>query len=222
MVSAKKKKEIAEEIAEYAIDKYGDPTRRKVRPPLDQLIQSALWRYTSVRRGTRALRQLKRTFVDWNEVRVSPPVEIASAMATTDWATTAAEHIKKILESLFDLRNVVSLGFLDELTTAQARTFLRSLQEVPRDLADEVLLFSIDAKTFPINIHTARMAYRLGLVKNPRATQTNQRSLMKLWDKDDYVAVDQLFVDNAREICSESEPRHKKCPVESICPKKGL
>ena len=222
MVSKKKSGDIAEEIASASLDKYGDPQRRKVRPPMDQMVQSLLWRYTSVRRGTRGMRQLKRHFVDWNEVRVSPVREVQNAMSSANWAWESARHLKKVLDSLFHLRNSMALDFLEELTVAQARTFMRSIQEVPRDLGDEVLLFIRKADLLPVGEDTARMCYRLGLVDNDRATLKNQKALMKLWDTDVYPVVAQFFADNARTICRQDEPRHGKCSLDSLCPRVGL
>lgn len=222
MLSAKKRRAVAKKIEKVVQDKYGEPKRRKVRPAIDHMVQSILWRYTSVRRGTRALRQLKRTVVDWNEVRVSPVVEIASTMANTDWAEIAAQHIKKVLESIFELRNVVDLEFLHELTTAQARAFLQSIHEVPRDLADEVLLFGLEADLLPVGDDTARMCFRLGLIKNNRATLKNQKALMKLWSPEYYVGVTLFFHDHAAEVCLPVDPAHSDCPLKRLCPKEGL
>jgi len=213
---------IASEIASAAKARYGELKRRKVRPPLDQLIQSVLWRHTSVRRGTRALRELKRNFVDWNEVRVSSIGEISGVMSAAGWAKPSAERIRRILSSLFVARNVVSLDFLSELTAAQARAFLQSLQEVTRDLADEVLLFSLQADVLPLSQETAVMCYRLGLIRNERATLQNQRALMALWDRGLYPAVTLFFVDYARSVCRPDKPRHSACPVGALCPKVGI
>ena len=213
---------MADRIASAARSKYGELTRRKIRPPLDQLMQSILWRHASVRRGTRALRELKRTFVDWNEMRVSPIVEIARAVSSADWSTLCAEHLRSVLWSLLEARNVVSLEFLSELPTAQARSFLQDLSEVTRDVADEVLLFSCEAGLLPISYSAARMCHRMGLIASDRATLRNQKALMELWDPDMFPAVALFFADNSDTICAADKPRHEDCPVSSVCPKAGL
>ena len=222
MLSAKKRRDIARQIEAMAVGKYGELKRRKVRPPLDQLVQSILWRYASVRRGTKALRELKRGFVDWNEVRVSVVAEIAAAMSTAQWAVRAAEHTRAVLWSLLEARNAVSLEFLEELTLTQARAFLQGLVDVPRDVADEVLLFSLDANVLPLGDDAARMCYRLGLIRNERSTLQNQKDLMVLWDEDHFPAVALFFSDYAARTCRHDRPRHKDCPLDGACPKTGL
>ncbi len=221
-MSASNKEKIADKIESEAVSHYGDPQRRKVRPPLDQLVESLLWRQTSIRRGTRALRQLKRQFVDWNEVRVSHHDEVAAAMAETEWAANSARRIQRILGKLFIMRHEMNLDFLHDLTKAESRAFLQSLPEVSSDLVDEVLLFTTGVKLFPVNEDIARMAHRLGLVPNARVTKRNQKRLMDLWDQEVYVAIAQFFLDNAPSVCTDKEPDHEKCPLEKLCPREGL
>lgn len=221
-MSAKKTKTIAKNIESEAVSQYGDPQRRKVRPPLDQLIESLLWRQTSIRRGTRALRQLKREFADWNEIRVSHREEVATAMAKTAWALNSARRIQKILGKLFMLRHGMSLEFLHDLTKAEGRAFLQSLPEVSSDLVDEILLFTTGVKLFPVNEDIARMGYRLGLLPNARVTKRNQKRLMDLWDPEVHVAIVQFFLDTAPSICTEEDPDHDDCPLNDLCPREGL
>jgi len=222
LLGQKKRHQVCERIASIGRSRYGDLSRRKIRPPLDQLVLSTLWRYTSVRRGTRALRQLKRVFVDWNEVRISPAGEVAAAISTAAWAPLAAEHIKKILDSLLETRNVVSLEFLSEFTPAQARAFLQSLQGVSRDLADEVHLLSLRRAVLPLSDDAARMSYRLGLICSERPTLDNQRVLSHLWKPKLYPSVALFFNDFARDVCRRIDPLHETCPLKDLCPEARL
>jgi endonuclease-3 len=222
VLAKRKRRQIAAGLAEAAVAKYGELKRRKIRPPLDQLVQGLLWRHTSVRRGTRALRELRRAFVDWNEVRVSSVDEIRGAMSSADWAAVSATRIRKLLWGLLEVRNEVSLEVLNELNTTQARAFLQGLPEVNRDLADEVLLFSLNANLLPVGNHTARMSYRLGLIENDRSTLKNQRALMTLWDQALFPAVTLFFNDYAGSVCRYEKPRHEDCPMDPVCPREGV
>ena len=213
---------LAKKLGTLAKAKHGELKRRKVRPPLDQLVLSLLRRYTSTRRATRALSQLKRAFVDWNEVRISPVAEIASAMSGTEWASLSAERIIEFAQGLFDARNVVSLDFLEELTATQARVFLQGLPGVGRDLADDVLLFSLLVDILPLNEDTAKMCYRLGLVPTERPTLKNQKSLMELWPRELYASLALFLADYAKSACGPDGPRCEECLAKSACPKTGV
>lgn len=222
MLAARKRREMAQKLASRARSRFGEMKRRKIRPALDQLILGVLWRYNSTRRAARILKGLHGRFVDWNEVRVSSAAEVASAISTAPWAKVAAERITAVLQSLFDLRNLVSLEFLRELTTTQGKAFLQSLVGVGRDLADEVLLFSLRAEVLPVSEDTARMCCRLGLISSDRATLVNQKALADLWEPALYAPVALFFVDTARSVCRLDKPRCRECPMGTGCPKVGL
>lgn len=222
MALSKKQKKVVSEIKKVAESRYGEPKQRKVRPPLDQLVQSVLWRYTSIRRGTRGLRELKRTFVDWNEVRVSTVKETAAAMSNAQWAEDASAHIKKIIDGVFELRNVTTLDFLEDMTQAQAKTFLRSVQGVTRDLADELLLFNFDAKKLPLDDDGTRMAYRMGFLEDAKGTKKNQRAFREIWGREYFVGVTMFMHDHARDVCCPENPQHDKCPLKNVCPRVGV
>ena len=197
----KKRQALTKKLGRLAKSKYGELKRRKIRPALDQLVLGMLQRYTSTRRATRALSQLRGAFVDWNEVRVSPDAEIAGAMSGTEWARLVAARIVEVIQALFEGRNELSLAFLEELTTTQARTFLQGLPGVGRDLADEVLLFCRRADVLPLSADAAEMCYRLGLIRTGRPTLENQESLMEMWPKELYASVTLLLADQAKTIC---------------------
>ncbi len=215
-------KKIVATIKDVISSKYGEPKRRKVRPPLDQLIQSVLWRYTGVKSGVRTFRKLHRAFVDWNEMRISTVSEIASAISTASWTYDCADHLRQILENLFQLRNVVNMDFLDDFTQPEATTFLRSLQGVTRDLADEVLLFNYGYNKLPLTENGTRMCYRMGLIEKNTPTLKNQRALMDIWDREYYIGFTLFLHDYAADVCRADKPRHSKCPLEKLCPRVGV
>jgi len=222
VLGSKKRCEVAKKVGRVAKSKYGNLKRRKIRPPLDQLVLSLLSRYTSTSRATRGLRELKRSFVDWNEVRVSTTAEVAAAMSATDWAATCAELIHEILNGIFEACNEVSLVHLADLTDTQARTFLQGLDGMSRDLADEVLLFSREVELLPVGEQAARVSYRLGLIRTERPTINNQKVMMALWDPDLYPNLALLFLDYGNSVCLRGEARCKSCALRSVCLCVGL
>jgi endonuclease-3 len=222
VLGAAKRKAVARKIGSIARSRYGNLKRRKPRPPLDQLMLSILCHHTSSSRAAKAFRQIKSRFVDWNEVRVSDGAEVADTMASASWASACAEQMREILNSLFRARNSVDMAFMDELTAAQARAFLQSLQGMGRDLADEVLLFSCNVDVLPVGDHTARVCHRLGLIPSDRATIESQKTLMSLWSADLYPNLSLFFTDHADAICQRDGPRCEKCILKPYCARCGL
>ena len=210
----------AARLTRQALSKYGELKGRKVRPPLNQLVLSLMSHFTSVRQATRALRAFKRRFADWNEVRVSHPVEVAAAISSARWAQEAAERLVWMLGEVYEVYNRPNLDFLAELTPAQARSCLVRLPMVRRDLADEVLLFSLGVPVLPLSEATARMCCRLGLIENDRPTLKNQRALSKLFDEACYASLHLFFCDHAEKLCRPDEPFCQRCPMRRHCRKR--
>ena len=122
VLSRKERDKQTTKLTRHAVRRYGELKSRKARPALNQLILSVLYHQTSVRRATRALSELKRAFVDWNEVRVSHPAEVAAAVSSAAWALEAADCVVWLLKEVYELYNRTDLSFLSDLTTTQARS----------------------------------------------------------------------------------------------------
>jgi len=218
MVSQKERKNVVGKLAKCAGGKYGDLRNRKARSPLNQLALSVFFHVTSVRRATRALSELKRSFVDWNDIRISHPVEVAAALSSAQWALDGAEQLVWMLRELFEVYNQTNLDFLGELTPTQARSCLKRLTMVQRELADEVLLLSLDVPVLPFSGSVARMCHRLGLIENDRATMKNQRAVSKMFEEKDYPCLHLFFCDHAEKLCLPDEPLCARCPMKVSCP----
>ncbi len=221
MLPQKELKKQAERLQRSAVQKHGEMKNRKPRPPLEQLIMSLFCRRTSVGQATRALRELKRTFVDWNEVRVSHPAELCNGLPSTQWARVGAEQLVWLLRDLYERYSCTDLDFLGDLTPTQARSCLQSLPAVQRDMADEVLLMSLDVPVLPLSPSVARMCFRLGLIESDRPTLKNQRALSRLLDPDCYASLHMFFCDFAERLCEAEEPVCKQCPLTSHCKASG-
>jgi endonuclease III len=211
----------AERLARHAVERYGELRNRKSRPPLNQLILSTLYHVTSVRRATRALRELKHSFVDWNEVRVSHPSEVAAALSSARWAQQGAEQVVSVLRHVYDLFNRMDLDFLAGMTPAQARSALRSLTAVPAPLIEEVLLLSLGMAVLPCSAAAARMCHRLGLLDNERLTVKNQRALENMFHERHYPSLHFFFCDVAEKLCLPEGPRCERCAFVSHCQHAG-
>jgi endonuclease-3 len=217
VISAKERKKRVQLIAEKAIDRFGELKGRKTRAPLNQLVLSMFYHATSVRQATRAFRSVKNNFADWNEVRVSHPAEVAAAVSSARWATEVAERLVWLLGELYDAYNRTNLDFIGELTPAQARSCLVRLPMVSRELADEVLLLSLDVPVLPFSPAVARMCHRLGLIENDRPTLKNQKALAKLFEEELYAPVHLFFCDHAEKHCLDEAPLCDKCPLSKAC-----
>jgi len=217
VLSERNRKKRVAALVGLAVRKYGTMKHCKSRPPLNQLILSLFYHTTSVRRATRAFRELKHAFVDWNELRITHPSEAGLAISSAPWAREAAEQIVWLLRELYGQHNRTDLDFLHELNAAQARSCLRSLPMVDRPLADEVLLLSLGVPVLPFSAPAARMCHRLELLPNERPTLKNQRMLARLLDEDCFPVMHMFFCDFADKVCLAQQPLCQQCLAREIC-----
>jgi len=107
--------------------------------------------------------------------------------------------------------------------------------EVPRTMAELITLGGVARKTanivlgsaFGINegiavdTHVTRLAFRLGLTESldPKIIE---RDLIPLFDRSQWADINHYLVFFGREICDARRPKCDECPLNALCPRKGL
>jgi endonuclease-3 len=105
---------------------------------------------------------------------------------------------------------------------------------VPRKLEDLLSLPGVGRKTanilrgnaygdpaIGVDTHVARVSYRLGLTGQEDPDKI-EAGLVKVVPSTDQVAFCWLIQRHGREICVARSPRCAVCPVNELCPKKGV
>lgn len=147
----------------------------KVEPPtemnpLEQLILAILARNTSDTKAHAAYHRLRENMVDNNELRVTPPGELADVLGDDLPDTVAkARVLLDALNGVYDRQNAMDLSFLKGMSVRDARDCLRSLSGVDEFAAARVVLLSLGGHAIPIDDHTASVLRREELV-SPEAT----------------------------------------------------
>jgi len=114
--------------------------------------------------ANQALSRFKDQFFNWNEVRVSPLVEIEETLAGIPDAAARAHRIRKFLRQLFEK----TYGFtLDQLTKKPLKEAIKSLQAFEEFKSDyvtaTVVQQALGGHAIPIDGLTAKAFERLGL-----------------------------------------------------------
>ena len=77
-----------------------------------------------------AIDRLLTTMTDWNEVRVSRPSEINTALGDADAERLEyCQRLIDVLQSVYDRENRLSLGRLKQLGRREARRYLEALEK---------------------------------------------------------------------------------------------
>jgi endonuclease-3 len=101
------------------------------------------------------------------------------------------------------------------------REGLEALPGVGPKTAGVVLVHLGAATAFPVDTHVGRIARRLGLTReeNPDKVECDLRAV---YPEERWAHGHLLFVWHGRRVCKALAPACSRCPVEGLCPKRGV
>jgi endonuclease-3 len=103
----------------------------------------------------------------------------------------------------------------------RTREALEALPGVGRKTAGVVLVHLGAAAAFPVDTHVGRIARRLGLTREEDPDKV-ERDLCALIPEERWAKGHLLFVHHGRRVCKALAPACSRCPVEPLCPKRGV
>lgn len=103
----------------------------------------------------------------------------------------------------------------------RTREALEALPGVGRKTAGVVLVHLGAAAAFPVDTHVGRVARRLDLTREENPDKV-ERDLCALIPEERWSKGHLLFVWHGRRVCKALAPGCSTCPVEDLCPKRGV
>ncbi|MEM3087164.1 MAG: endonuclease III [Halobacteria archaeon] len=77
------------------------------------------------------------------------------------------------------------------------------------------------AEGVTVDTHVLRVSRRLGLAKGRTPLQV-ERELMALFPREEWIPLGHTLILHGRKVCQARAPRCGECPVERLCPKRGV
>ena len=198
---------------------YGKVVVLPEEPPLDHAVFLLLRESWDYRKAQRALRILQKDFVDWNEVRVSSPAELKSALSELGDKDldVKVEKLRALLAALWKERNATSLDFLREMSTESRQKLLTNLAVLPQGVV-QVLLQSLAGKeTLLVHPSAIRTLTRIGLMDRVHSESAARKVLEKMLDPEDLYTFQLLVTQHGEELCQARSPRCGECGVVHRC-----
>lgn len=195
-----------------------EPSGRSV---LEELIYAACREGATHADADRAYATLRKSFIDWNEVRVSTVQEVADALRPLPKPGSRAKRIVALLQAIFeerysyDLSDVLKKGLKD---TARK---LRFYKEGVNDFAVAwVIQRTLGGHSIPLDAPTLRVLQRLGVVEpgEPDSLEAVRGSIEHVIPKARGAEFTELMSLLAKEICIDGTPRCGICPLKEECP----
>jgi endonuclease III len=191
------------------------------RTVLEELIYAACRDGSTPDLADRAYASLRKTFIDWNEVRVSTVQEVADSLRPLPQPGTRAKRIIALLQAVFeerysyDLSDVLKKGLKD---TARK---LRFYKEGVNDFAVAwVIQRTLGGHAIPLDGPAIRVLQRLGIVEpgEPESLEAVRGSIEHVIPKARGLEFTDLLSVHAKEICIEGTPKCGICPLKAECP----
>jgi endonuclease-3 len=134
--------------------------------PVEALICGILSERMSEAAAQKALREITRAFVDWNDLRVSRVEEVAEALGrNTASCRMTALALTAALRGIFDEHHRISLANLKKLGKRPARQDLEKLEGVSRFVINYCLLTALEAHAIPMTQPMAEYLKQNGIVE---------------------------------------------------------
>jgi endonuclease-3 len=204
-------------IHELLLPEYGPRPWRPGRDPLATLVGTILSQNTNDLNRDRAFEQMRERFPTWEEVRDADPAELVEAIRPAGLANQKGPRIQNALRTITEQQGQLSLAFLADMETEQARQWLTSIKGVGPKTAAIVLCFALGKPAFPVDTHVHRVTKRLGLI-GPKTTREQAHTVLeRLLPAEIYYPFHMNLITHGRQVCKSQQPRCQVCVLQGHC-----
>jgi len=196
---------------------YGKARKGRKLDAFEQLILCILAHRATETAAQKAMDLLKKEYVDWNEVRVSPLNVLGETLSKVGIDTGAARALKAGLEAIFNKQYAMNLDFVEDAKPEDARRALRALDSIPDQIIAAAILQIYDSQPVPVDEDVARVVRRLGATKPDAAVSTVEKLLRSIVPKREAYNFFRAFVRHAHKVCQVATPACDTCTVRRIC-----
>lgn len=192
------------------------------KDPFQTLILTVLSQATADKNTSGAFKNLSKKFSITPKALAQANVEeIEEAIRVGGLYRNKSRVIKAVSQDILE-KYKGCLDFIYFLPLEEARKILLRLPGVGPKTADCVLLFCAEKPKIPVDTHINRVSKRLGLASPKDGYEEVQRNLEALYSPEDSLSVHLLLIALGRSYCKARKPLCKPCPVNALCPSKGV
>lgn len=192
------------------------------RPLLEELIYALCRENTTPAEASAAYERLVKSFIDWNEVRVSTVSEVSEVLQPLPAAGARARRIIGLLQKVFEERYSFSLEDLEKKGLKQAA---KQLSRYKNDVTDYTVAWAIqrflNGHAIPLDEATLRVLKRLGIIEeeiDPEQMESIRGTVEHVVTKARGPEFTDLISLLAHEWCVANNPLCSQCPLRGDCP----
>jgi DNA (cytosine-5)-methyltransferase 1 len=184
---------------------------------LDEIIFILLSEKTDEAKYMAAFDNLKARFPQWEDVLWASPAEVEEAIKIAGMGKRRAELLLRLLRAIVERFGRLDLSSLSSLTPNEAEKELLKLPGVGRKAARCVLLYNFGFPVLPVDIHTFRLAVRLGILSRRVSYEQSHVMLPKLIPHNLRRQFHVNAVAHGRARCFARNPNCDGCPLAESC-----
>jgi endonuclease III len=202
---------------------YGNCWVLKLQDPYISLIITILTQNKTADSARKTFYRLQHRYkgVDVHKMAAADKRELEELIRTS--GPYKADFIIRCSREIID-RYDGSIEWMRSAPTLEAREALLGLYGVGPKTADCVLLFSLGHSVVPVDTHICRVSERTGLSMAAGDTEAAKRRVKEDLEQRRRIPgmAHLLIINLGRDYCHAALPQHHCCPVEDICPKRGV
>jgi endonuclease-3 len=187
--------------------------RERAATVMARLVATVLSAQCTDKKVNEVTAKLFRRYATAADYADAPPGQLEGDIHATGFFNQKAKSLRSIGWMLVEEHGGQVPGSMEELVR---------LPGVARKTANIVLgnAFGL-VEGVAVDTHVRRLAYRLGFTREQDPSKI-EADLMRLWPKELWFKGAYLLIDHGRAICRAKRPACESCPVEDLCPKRGL
>jgi DNA (cytosine-5)-methyltransferase 1 len=198
-------------------EEYGDPLLHNIADPVGELIFILLSEKTDESKYLPVFEELRARYPRWGGLLKARTKDVERIVKAAGMGKRRADLIKRLLRAIVDESGDLDLSSLAAYGPAEAEKALTRLPGVGPKAARCVLMYCFDMPVLPVDIHTYRLAVRLGIIPRTVSYAASHDVLQERIPE----ALRRRFHVNAvahgRARCFARNPVCKGCPVRRYC-----
>ena len=195
---------------------YGSPRHGNPSKPLDDLVYIILSTRTRDLSFAGTFLEVKKHFPSWNAISPKDKRRLERILIPGGLGKLKTSQILAIISKLRQRFSKATLAPLTKMTNTEAETFLTSLPGVGPKIAKCVLMYTMDRKVLPVDVHVHRVATRLGF-KTKKRPDTSQDLIESAVPPELRYSFHVNAISLGRELCVARHPKCGVCPISEWC-----
>ncbi len=190
--------------------------------PMDELISCILSQHTNDARSFPTFTHLRETYPTWKSLADAPVEGVARCIQGAGLSNQKSKWIKACLQRIHAHAGEYDLGFLRQMSDAEARKWLEQLPGVGPKTSCIVLCFALGREVIPVDTHVHRTSIRLGVIE-PTVNEQRAHDLLPSFVPNGWsFRYHVTLIQHGRTTCRAQRPLCSECLVADLCPRIGV